>query len=46
MQLSRYDEHAAWFVSYSQDWTPTSSAHLPVNLDGARVLDPACGWGP
>jgi SAM-dependent methyltransferase len=46
MQLSRYDEYAAWFVSYSRDWTPTSSPHLPVNLDGARVLDLACGWGP
>jgi SAM-dependent methyltransferase len=46
MQFSRYDEHAAWFVSYSQDWTPTSSSHLPVTLEGARVLDLACGWGP
>lgn len=46
MQLSRYDEHAAWFVAYSQDWTPTSSARLPANLDGCRVLDLARGWGP
>ena len=46
MQLSRYDELAAWFVSDSQERTPTSSPHLPVNLDGARVLDLACGWGP
>lgn len=46
MQMSRYDEHAAWFVSYSQHWTPTSSHHLPAHLDGAHVLDLACGWGP
>lgn len=46
MQQSRYDDHAPWFVSYTRDWTATSSPHLPANLTGVRVLDLACGSGP
>jgi len=46
MQLSRYDDHAPWFVAYSRDWTSTSSALLPSDLCGQYVLDLACGWGP
>ena len=46
MQLSRYDDHAAWFVSYTRDWAAGSAPHLPNDLVGARVLDLACGSGP
>ncbi len=46
MQLSRYDEHARWFLGYTRDWTSTSSPLLPASLAGVRVLDLACGWGP
>lgn len=45
MQVSRYDDHAPWFMEYSRDWTATSSPFLPENLSGTRVLDLACGWG-
>lgn len=45
MQVSRYDDHAPWFVDYSRDWTATSSPFLLEDLSGARVLDLACGWG-
>jgi len=46
VQLSRYDDHAPWFVHYSHDWAATSGPHLPADLAGSRVLDLACGWGP
>jgi 2-polyprenyl-3-methyl-5-hydroxy-6-metoxy-1,4-benzoquinol methylase len=45
MQISRYDQHALWFLGHTPDWTATSSPFLPENLSGIRVLDLACGWG-
>lgn len=46
MQISRYDDHAPWFLNYSADWTATSAQFLPADLSGTRVLDLACGGGP
>lgn len=45
MQISRYDDHAPWFLTYSADWTATSAPFLPADLSGRRVLDLACGGG-
>ena len=45
MQLSRYDDHAPWFLDYTREWRPTSAELLPADLSESRVLDLACGWG-
>jgi 2-polyprenyl-3-methyl-5-hydroxy-6-metoxy-1,4-benzoquinol methylase len=45
MQMSRHDDHAAWFLDYSRNWLSTSSPFLPKNMSGVRILDLACGWG-
>jgi len=45
MQVSRYDDHAPWFLVYARDWTATSLLFLPEELSGTRILDLACGWG-
>ena len=42
---SRYDDHAAWYVDYTSRWELSSTAWLPSDLNGLRVLDLGCGWG-
>jgi SAM-dependent methyltransferase len=42
---SRYDDHAAWYVDYTSRWELSSTATLPSDLNGLRVLDLGCGWG-
>jgi 2-polyprenyl-3-methyl-5-hydroxy-6-metoxy-1,4-benzoquinol methylase len=42
---SRYDDHAAWYVDYTSRWELPSTAWLPSDLNGLRMLDLGCGWG-
>jgi 2-polyprenyl-3-methyl-5-hydroxy-6-metoxy-1,4-benzoquinol methylase len=42
---SRYDDHGAWYVDYTSRWELSSTASLPRDLNGLRMLDLGCGWG-
>jgi 2-polyprenyl-3-methyl-5-hydroxy-6-metoxy-1,4-benzoquinol methylase len=43
--VSRYDDHADWYVRHTGDRTPAVLDLVPGELSGARVADLACGWG-
>ena len=40
---SRYDDHAAWYVDYTSRWELSSTASLPSDLNGLRMLDLGVG---
>ncbi len=45
MTASRYDDHAAWYVAYTDSWTSSSAATVPRDLRGQHIVDLGCGWG-
>jgi len=43
--MSRYDEIADWYLDFTRDWPSEPVALVPYDVDGASVLDLACGYG-
>ncbi len=43
--ISRYDDHADWYVEYTREWGSVATGFLPEPLTDLRLLDLGCGWG-